>query len=120
MARLLISNKNNGSYEYSFEPIVESNISKAVLKFLKRFGYIRRIRINPCDSRTRALVLALFKDKEKRLEFEEECCKKIFEEKTGLFIVDESEAIALIKDMLGKVMERYGECKKKYKEMEKI
>ncbi len=120
MVRLLMSNKASGSYEYSFEPLVESNIEKAVMKFMKRFGYIRRIRINPCDSRIRVLSLTLFKDKERRLEFEEECCKKIFEEKTGLFIVDENEAVNLVKEMLKNINKRYSECKKKYKEIAEI
>ena len=47
MARLLLSNKESGDYEFSFEPVTEENVEKAVVKFLTRYGYVRRIRVNP-------------------------------------------------------------------------
>lgn len=114
MARLLLSNKENGDYEFSFEPITEESVGKAVIKFLTRYGFARRIRINPCDYRIRALSLAVL-DKDKRIEFKVECC-----DKQGLehkeFIVDKEVLAKKIIELLGKVQEKYRECAKKYSE----
>ncbi len=114
MARLLLSNKESGDYEFSFEPVTEENVEKAVVKFLTRYGYVRRIRVNPCDYRIRALSLAIL-DKDKRIEFKVECCDKLGLEHKE-FIVDKEVLVKKIVELLKKVQEEYKECAKKYSE----
>ncbi len=114
MVRLLMSNKAEGVYEYSFEPLTEENIEKAVARFLRKYGYARRIRVNPCDSRIRALSLALL-DKDRRLEFKSSCCDKINAEYTG-FIVDKNELIDKVRELLMRIYNEYKECAKNYSE----
>ncbi len=114
MVRLLLSNKDSGIYEYSFEPLVEQNIKKAVSKFMKKYGFIKRIKLYPCDNRIRKLSLVLM-DKDKRLDFKVNCCDRLCLEHTE-FIVDVDEAVNKIKDMLSRVLKEYEECAKQFSE----
>ncbi len=112
MARLLLSNKVEGPYEYVFEPLVESNVNKAIGKFLSRYGYVRRILVHPCDKRKRVISLIVL-DKDKRGEYKRECCDDIRLEHQE-FLVDKEKIKNIITEMLKKVMEEYMECAKKY------
>ncbi len=114
MVRLLLSNKIEGPYEYVFEPLVRSNIKKAVEKYLAKYGYVRRILIHPCDKRSRVISLIVL-DKESRREYEEECCNGIRLEHNE-FIVDREKLERIISDMLEKVVKEYTECAKKFSE----
>jgi len=114
MARLLMSNKIEGPYAYVFEPLTESNIGKAVEKYLAKYGYIRRIMIHPCDKRTRAISLIIL-GKEERRDYEKECCNGIRLEYKE-FIVDKEKIEKTISDMLEKVVKEYIECAKKFSE----
>jgi len=114
MTRLLLSNKESGDYEFRFEPITEDNIEKVVVKFLRKYGYVRRIRVNPCDYRIRALSLTIL-DKDRRIEFKIECCDKLGLEHKE-FIVDRDVLVKRIEELLKKAQEEYRECAKKYSE----
>lgn len=114
MARLLMSNKIEGSYEYVFEPLAKNNIGRAVKKFIKRYGYVRRILIHPCDKRSRVVSLIVL-GKDNRREYREECCNNIKIEHNE-FIVDKEKLEKIISEMLEKVVEKYAECAKKFSE----
>ncbi len=112
MARLLMSNKDSGVYDFVFEPLVKGNVVKAVEKYLVKYGYVRRILLHPCDSRLRKLSLILL-DKEKRNEYRNECCNGMRLEHKE-FMADKEAIVKLVTEMLEKLLKEYEECAKKY------
>ena len=57
MARLMLSNREQGGYEYCFEPVTSDSLAVAIEKFLRRYGYIRRYRVNPLDRLVKTKIL---------------------------------------------------------------
>ncbi len=114
MARLLMSNKIEGPYEYVFEPLVKDNVERAVERYLAKYGYVRRILVHPCGKRSRILSLIVL-GKDERRDYEKECCNSIRLEHRE-FMVDKEKIKETILGMLEKVNQDYAECAKKFSE----
>ena len=107
MARILLSNKEQGSYEYYFEPIAKGKTRIAITKFLKKYGFVRRIRVNPLDRlekikhRIEGVNVKDIRDK---------CMNQCSKEVTGLFTSDIEELVNITEKILEEALDCYNEC----------
>ncbi len=63
MARLLLSIKPSGPYEYSFDGLTETSIEKILDKYLRKYMAARRIRVNPLDKYERIKLAEKLREK---------------------------------------------------------
>ena len=49
MVRILLSTRESGPYEYSFDHVTEESLGRVIEKFLRKYIVVRRIRLNPVD-----------------------------------------------------------------------
>ncbi len=103
MARLLLSCKDEGEYEYRWEPVVEANAKAAAEKFLRKHLVIRRIAVNPCDRLYKAKALTSKPGEAKELIKK---AREILVERKGLCITKAEEAAKIIVELIKEAEEK--------------
>ncbi len=113
MVRLLLSNRDNGVYEYYFEPVVKENTEDVLRKFLRKHGFVRRFRVNPLDKLEKARIISGEyggNGEEILSAIKRECMNKCSVEETNLFLTVVKEAVDVINKAIEKSIECYREC----------